>query len=128
MNTELEKSRMIAHVAMMAIEGASDLDHRIRILVNVVCTIHKECNTYDPLKEPERLRSGVCTIIALLHIFLEKYGVEPLMTVLQKAQAFLGETLKIDRTLLKALNDAGCIVKAVNGNEDLSESEDERCD
>ena len=79
---------MIANVAMMAMEGATDLDHRIRILVNVTCTIHKECQTYDPLKEPERLRSGICTIIALLHIFLEKYGVEPLMTVLQKAQAY----------------------------------------
>ena len=119
---------MIAHVAMMAIEGASDLDHRIRILVNVVCTIHKECSTYDPLKEPERLRSGICTIIALLHIFLEKYGVEALMTALQKAQAFLGETLKVDRTILKALVDAGCIAREVNGNEDLSESEDEHCD
>ena len=125
---------MIANVAMMAIEGATDLDHRIRILVNVVCTIHKECQTYDPLKEPERLRSGVCTIIALLHIFLEKYGVEPLMTVLQKAQAFLGDMLKIDRTILKALKDAGCTITAVNENEDLgsatevSESEDERCD
>ena len=122
MNTELEKSRMIANVAMMAIEGASDIDHRIRVLVNVVCTIQKECNTYDPLKEPERLRSGVCTIIALLHIFLEKYGVEPLMTVLQKAQAFLGETLKIDRTILKALKDAGCTVKEV------PESEYDHCD
>ena len=134
MNTELKKSRMIANVAMMAMEGATDLDHRIRILVNVTCTIHKECRTYDPLKEPERLRSGVCTIIALLHIFLGKYGVEPLMTVLQKAQAFLGDTLKIDRTILKALKDAGCTVKEVSGNEDLcsatvaSESEDERCD
>ena len=122
MNTELKKSRMISNIAMMAIEGASDLDHRIRILVNVVCTIHRECQTYDPLKEPERLRSGVCTIIALLHIFLEKYGVEPLMTVLQKAQAFLGETLKIDRTILKALKDAGCIVKEV------PESEYDHCD
>ena len=101
---------MIANIAMMAIEGASDLDHRIRILVNVTCTIHKECNTYDPLKEPERLRSGVCTIIALLHIFLEKYGVEALMTALQKAQVILGDTLKIDRTVLMALKDAGCIV------------------
>ena len=128
MNTELKKSRMISNIAMMAIEGASDLDHRIRILVNVTCTIHKECNTYDPLKEPERLRSGVCTIIALLHIFLEKYGVEALMTALQRAQAFLGETLKVDRTILKALVDAGCIAREVNGNEDLSESEDERCD
>ena len=125
---------MIANIAMMAIEGASDLDHRIRILVNVTCTIHKECNTYDPSKEPERLRSGVCTIIALLHIFLEKYGVEALMTALKKAQAVLGETLKIDRTLLKALVDAGCTATEVSGNEDLgsstevSENEYERCD
>ena len=80
------------------------------------------------------MRSGICTIIALLHIFLDKYGVEALMKVLQKAQAFLGETLKIDRTILKALKDAGCIVTEVSGNEDLcsatevSESEDERCD
>ena len=88
----------------------------------MTCTIHKECQTYDPLKEPERLRSGICTIIALLHIFLEKYGVEPLMTALQKAQSFLGETLKIDRTILKALKDAGCTVTEVN------EDEDERCD
>ena len=126
MSTELKNSRMIANVAMMAIEGATDLDHRIRILVNVTCTIHRECQTYDPLKEPERLRSGLCTIIALLRIFLEKYGVEPLLTVLQKAQAFLGETLKIDRTILKALKDAGCTVTAVA--DEASESEDERCD
>ena len=117
---------MIANIAMMALEGATDLDHRIRILVNVTCTIHRECQTYDPLTEPERLRSGLCTIIALLHIFLEKYGVEPLLTVLQKAQAFLGETLKIDRTILKALKDAGCTVTAVA--DEASESEDERCD
>ena len=122
MNTELQKSRMIANIAMMAMDGATDLDHRIRILVNVTCTIQKECNTYDPSKEPDRLRSGICTIIALLHIFLEKYGVEALMTALKKAQAFLGETLKIDRTILKALVDAGCIVTEVN------ENEDERCE
>ena len=108
---------MIANVAMMAMGGATDLDHRIRILVNVTCTIHKECQTYDPLKEPERLRSGICIIIALLHIFLEKYGVEPLMTVLQKAQVILGDTLKIDRTILKALTDAGCIATEINDTE-----------
>ena len=109
---------MIANVAMMAMEGATDLDQRIGILVNVTCTIHKECQTYDPLTEPERLRSGICTIIALLHLFLEKYGVKPLMTVLQKAQAFLGETLKVDRTILKALVDAGCIAREVGDAED----------
>ena len=68
------------------------------------------------------MHSGICSIIALLHIFLEKYGVEPLMTVLQKAQVILGDTLKIDRTILKALKDAGCIVTEVNA------IEDERCD
>ena len=122
MDKELLKSKMIARVAMMAIEGATDLDQRIGILVNVTVTIHRECKTYDPLTESERLRSGICTSIALMHIFMEKYGVEPLMTVLQKAQVILGETLKLDRTILKALIDAGCIAREVN------ETEDERCD
>ena len=122
MDKELLKSKMIARVAMMAIEGATDLDQRIGILVNVTVPIHKECQTYDPLTESERLRSCICTSIALMHLFLEKYGVEPLMTVLQKAQVILGETLKLDRTILKALIDAGCIAREVN------ETEDERCD
>ena len=43
MNTHLKKSQMIANVAMMAMEGATDLDQRIEILVNVTCAIHKEC-------------------------------------------------------------------------------------
>ena len=106
MDKELLRSKMIARVAMMAIEGATDLDQRIGILVNVTVTIHKECKTYDPFTESERLRSGICTSIALMHIFMEKYGVEPLMTVLQKAQVILGETLKLDRTILMALKDA----------------------
>ena len=56
------------------------------------------------------------------------------MKVLQKAQVILGDTLKIDRTILKALVDAGCIATEVSGNEDLcsdtevSENEDEHCD
>ena len=45
MDQELVKSNMISRVAMMAIEGATDLDQRIGILVNVTCTIHKECQT-----------------------------------------------------------------------------------
>ena len=39
------------------------------------------------------------------------------MTVLQKAQAFLGETLKIDRTILIALKEAGCTVTEVPKSE-----------
>ena len=108
MNTHLQKSKMIARVVMAAIADAQDLDQRIGILVNATATIHNECKTYDPLTESERLRSGICTSIALIHLFLEKYGVEALMTVLQKAQEILGETLKLDHTLLKALTDAGC--------------------
>ena len=45
MNTHLKKSQMIANVAMMAMEGAADLDQRIGILVNVTCTIHKDRQT-----------------------------------------------------------------------------------
>ena len=114
MNTNLQKSKMIARVAMMAIEGATDIDQRIGILVNVTVTIHNECKTYDPLTESERLSSGICTSIALMHLFREKYGVEPLMMVLKKAQEILGETLKLDRTILKALTDAGCSAEEIN--------------
>ena len=85
MNTNLQKSKMIARVVMMAINDEPDLDRRIDILVNATALIHNECKTYDPLTESERLRSSICTSIALLHLFLEKDGVEALMTVLQKA-------------------------------------------
>ena len=122
MNTHLQKSKMIARVAMMALEVATDIDQCIGILTNVTVTIHKACKTYDPLTEPERLRSGICTSIALMHLFMEKYGVEPLMKVLQKAQEILGETLMLDRTILKALTDAGCSATEV------SETPYEHCD
>ena len=122
MNKNLQKSKMIASVAMAAIGEATDIDKRIEILTDVCVILHNECKTYDPLTEPERLRSGICTSIALMHLFLEKYGVEPLMKVLQKAQVILGDTLKLDRTILKALTDAGCTATEV------SETEYERCD
>ena len=122
MNTHLIESKMIASVAMAAIGEATDIDNRIEILTDVCVIIHNECKTYDPLTEHERLRPGICTSIALMHLFMEKYGVEPLMKVLQKAQVILGDTLKIDRTILKALIDAGCIATEVN------ETEYEHCD
>ena len=117
MNPHLQKSKMIARVVMAAIEDATDIDQRIDILVNATAIIHNECKTYDPLTESERLRSGICTSIALMHHFLEKYGVEPLMTVLAKAQEILGETLKLDRTLLKAFTDAGCSATVISETE-----------
>ena len=57
-----------------------------------------------------------------MHLFLENYGLEALMIVLQKAQEILGETLKLDRTLLKALTDAGCSAT------EISETEYQQCD
>ena len=110
METELLKSKMIARVAMAAIGEATDIDERIEILTDVCVIIHNECKTYDPSTQHEQLRSGICTSIALMHLFMEKYGVEPLMKVLQKAQVILGDTLRLDRTILMALKDAGCIV------------------
>ena len=117
MDKELLKRKMIASVAMAATGEATDIDKRIEILTDVCVILHNECKTYDPLTEHERLRSGICTSMALMHLFMEKYGVEPLMKVLQKAQVILGDTLKIDRTILKALIDAGCIATEVNETE-----------
>ena len=113
---------MIANVAMAAIGEATDIDKRIEILTDVCVILHNECKTYDPLTEHERPRSGICTSIALMHLFMEKYGVEPLMKVLQKAQVILGVTLKLDRTILKALTDAGCSAT------EISEKEYQQCD
>ena len=112
---------MIANVAMAAIGEATDIDKRIEILTDVCVILHNECKTYDPLTENEQLRSGICTSIALMHLFMEKYGVEPLMTVLGNAQNILGETLMLDRTILKALTDAGCSATEIK-------TEYERCD
>ena len=64
MNTHLQKSKMVARVIMAAIEDATDIDQRIGILVHATVTIHNKCQTYDPLTESERLRSGICTSIA----------------------------------------------------------------
>ena len=122
MNTHLQKSKMIATVVMAALDSATDVDQCIEILTDVCVILHNECKTYDPLTRHEQLRCGICMSIALMHLFLEKYGVEALMTVLTKAQEILGETLRLDRTLLKALTDAGCNAREV------SKTEHERCD
>ena len=113
MDTELWKSRMITRVAMMAIEGATDIDQRIGILVNVLVTIHNECKAYDPLTRLEKLKYSQCTSVALMHIFLERYGIGHLIEVIGKSIEILGEPLVLDTTILNALNAAGANITNV---------------
>ena len=113
MDTELRKSRMITRVAMMAIEGATDIDQRIGILVNVLVTIHNECKAYDPLTRLEKLKYSQCTSVALMHIFLERYGIGHLIEVIGKSIEILGEPLVSDTTILNALNAAGANITNV---------------
>ena len=113
MATELWTSRMITRVAMMAIEGATDIDQRIGILVNVLVTIHNECKAYDPLTRLEKLKYSQCTSVALMHIFLERYGIGHLIEVIGKSIEILGEPLVLDTTILNALNAAGANITNV---------------
>ena len=113
MDTELWKSKMITRVAMMAIEGATDMYQRIGILVNVLVTIHNECKTYDPLTRSEKLKYYQCTSVALMHIFLERYGIGNLIEVLGKSIEILGEPVVLDPTILNALNAAGANITNV---------------
>ena len=113
MDKELLKSKMIARVAMMAIEGATDLDQRIGIIVNVLVTIHNECKAYDPLTRLEKLKYSQCTSVALMHLFLERYGIGHLIEVIGKSIEILGEPLVLDTTILNALNAAGANITNV---------------
>ena len=113
MDKELLRSKMIARVAMMAIEDATDLDQRIGILVNVLVTIHNECKAYDPLTRLEKLKYSQCTSVALMHIFLERYGIRHLIEVIGKSIEILGEPLVLDTTILHALNAAGANITNV---------------
>ena len=113
MDTDLWKSKMIARVAMMAIEGATDIDQRIGILVNVLVTIHNECKAYDPLTRLEKLKYSQCTSVALMQIFLERYGIGQLIEVIGKSIEILGEPLVLDTTILNALNAAGANITNV---------------
>ena len=113
MDTELWKSRMITRVAMMAIEGATDIDQPIGILVNVLVTIHNECKSFDPSTKLEQLKYSQCTIVALMHLFLERYGIGNLIEVIGKSIEILGEPLVLDTTILNALNAAGANITNV---------------
>ena len=113
MDTELKKCRMITNIAMMAIDNATSIDQRIEILVNVLVTIHNECKTYDPVTRSEKLKYYQCTSVALMHIFLERYGIGNLIEVLGKSIEILGEPVVLDPTILNALNAAGANITNV---------------
>ena len=113
MDKELLRSKMITRVAMAAMDGATDIDQRIGILVNVLVTIHNECKAYDPLPRLEKLKYSQCTSVALMHIFLERYGIGHLIEVIGKSIEILGEPLVLDTTILNALNAAGANITNV---------------
>ena len=84
---------------------STDLELRIDFLVDLLTHIHTECKT---LADPDEWNFHKCSSIAMMHIFMEKHGIYPLMIALDNARAILGETLMLDRTILNALTDAGC--------------------
>ena len=113
MDTHLFKSKMIATTITDALDDASDIDKRIELLVNVLVLIHNECKAYDPLTEKEELKFSQCTSVALMHIFLERYGIGHLIEVLGKSIEILGEPLVLDNTILNALNAVGANITNV---------------
>ena len=113
MDKELFRSKMITRVAMAAMDGATDIDQRIGIIVNVLVIIHNECKAYDPLTRSEKLKYSQCTSVALMHLFLERYGIGHLIEVIGKSIEILGEPLVLDTTILNALNAAGANITNV---------------
>ena len=113
MDKELLRSKMITRVAMAAMDGATDIDQRIGIIVNVLVTIHNECKSFDPSTKLEQLKYSQCTSVALMHIFLERYGIGHLIEVIGKSFEILGEPLVLDTTILNALNSAGANITNV---------------
>ena len=87
------------------------LEQSIAILVDVLVCIHRECKSYDRLSAAWHTRT--CSSIALMHIFRDKFGIDPLMSVLAKANDNIGETLVLDQKKLRTLVDTGCKVTKV---------------
>ena len=86
---------------------STDLELRIDVLADLLVHIHTECKTV--FDDPDEWHFHKCSSIALMHIFMEKHGIDPLMTV----REILGETLMLDPTILNALMTAGCKVTKV---------------
>ena len=92
-----------------------DLEKRIALLVDLLVHIHTECKKMED--DPDQWHFHKCSSVALMHIFMEKHGIDPLMIVLERARQTLGETLMLDPTILNALKTAGCKVTMVSKTE-----------
>ena len=92
-----------------------DLEKRIALLVDLLVHIHTECKTVE--YDPDQWHFHKCSSIALMHIFMEKHRINPLMIVLERARQTLGETLMLDPTILDALMTSGCKVTKVSKTE-----------
>ena len=94
---------------------STDLEKRIALLVDLLVHIHTECKAIED--DPDLWHFHKCSSVALMHIFMEKHGIDPLMIVLERARQTLGETLMLDPTILNALMTAGCKVTKVSNTE-----------
>ena len=94
---------------------STDLEKRIALLVDLLVHIHTECKTIED--DPDQWHFHKCSSVALMHIFMEKHGIDTLMIVLERARQTLGETLMLDPTILNALKTAGCKVTRVSKTE-----------
>ena len=94
---------------------SEDLEKRITLLVDLLVHIHTECKTVED--DPDQWHFHKCSSVALMHIFMEKHGIDPLMTVLERSRQILGETLMIDPTILNALIAADSKVTKVSKTE-----------
>ena len=92
-----------------------DPEKRITLLVDLLVHIHTECKTVED--DPDQWHVHKCSSVALMHIFMEKHGIDPLMILLERARQILGETLMLDPTILNALIVAGCKVTKVSKTE-----------
>ena len=80
---------------------SEDLEKRITLLVDLLVHIHTECKPVED--DPDQWHFHKCSSVALMHIFMEKHGIDPLMIVWERARQILGETLMLDPTILNAL-------------------------
>ena len=94
---------------------STDLEKRMALLVDLLVHIHTECKTVED--DPDQWHFHKCSSVALMHMFMEKHGIDPLMIVLERARQTLGETLMLDPTILNALMTAGCKVTQVSKTE-----------
>ena len=94
---------------------STDLEKRIALLVDLLVHIHTECKTMED--DPDQCHFHKCSSVALMHILMEKHGIDPLMIVLERARVILGETLMLDPTILNALITASCKVTQVGKTE-----------